>query len=253
MSLTYLGYSAFKFDLPELCLYVDPYFRDPVDWTRLKAGHMVLLSHGHFDHGVLAAPQLWKAWQCKFVGPATLIAWMSRKYGRFIPNDALIPLGEGQSIIISGVTIEAIPAHHPTTRLGKTLFALFARCSAPGKPVNGYLFDGYYHSGDTIYTPEIARSLKGKQVHTACLPIGGKYKVASPQEALRIAEEIGASRLVPMHWQPLVEQVPFRYQPSDLLKLARSTGSAVEICPLAIGEVLERGETNGRASVETVG
>ena len=239
MSLTYLGYCAFKFELPGLCLYTDPYFKDPVDWTRLKKGQVVLLSHGHFDHGVLMAPELWQAWRCQFVGPKALMQWMARKYRRRIPADALIALNEGESVSMGGVKITAIPAHHPTTRLGKTLLALFARSSAPGKPVNGYYFEGYYHSGDTVYWPHIAQALKGKPVHTACLPIGGKYKVASPQDALRIAEEIGAGTLVPMHWQPLVEQVPFRYQPSDLVKLAGSTGTKVKVRPLAIGEVLD--------------
>ena len=98
--------------------------------------------------------------------------------------------------------------------------AIHARSSAPGKPLNGYYFDGYYHAGDTIYTPIIAEALKGLEVHTACLPIGGKYAVASPTESLRIAEEIGAKRVVPMHWQPLMEQVPFRFQSSDLVKPA---------------------------------
>ncbi len=238
LSLTYLGYSAFKFDLRGLAVYIDPYFRDPVDWTRLAPGQLVLFSHGHFDHGVLAAPELWEAWRCKFAGPTALMQWMARKYKRKIPAEMLIHINEGESVVHEGLKIEAIPAHHPTTRLGKTLLALFARSSAPGKPVNGYLMDGYYHSGDTVYSATIAAALSGKKIHTACIPIGGKYKVASPQEALRIAEEIGATRLVPMHWQPLVEQVPFRYQPSDLIKLARSSGTAVEICPLAIGEVL---------------
>ena len=245
MSLTYLGHSAFKFDLPGLCLYVDPYIKDPVDWTRLEKGQLVLFTHGHFDHGVLMARDLWEAWRCRFVGPKALISWLQRKYRRWIPADSLIALNAGESLVVSGVPITAVPAHHPLTRLGKTILTLFARSRAPGNPVNGYHFAGYYHAGDTVYTPSIAQALAGKEVHTACLPIGGKYKVASPQEALRIAEEIGAQRLVPMHWQPLVEKIPFRYQPSDLVKLARSSETPVEICALAIGELLE--EPGGRA------
>jgi L-ascorbate metabolism protein UlaG (beta-lactamase superfamily) len=123
--------------------------------------------------------------------------------------------------------------------MGKTILRLFARSSAPGKPVNGYYFDGYYHAGDTIYTAAIPEALANKSIHTACLPIGGKYGVASPAEALKIAEQIGASRIVPLHWQALVEQVPFRYQSSDLVKLAKDNATQVAVCPLAIGELLE--------------
>jgi L-ascorbate metabolism protein UlaG (beta-lactamase superfamily) len=239
LSLTYLGHCAFKFELPGLRLYTDPYIQDPVDFRRLEPGEVVLLSHGHFDHGVLASAHLWKEWKCQFVGPTKLIEWMQKKYRRVIPADALIRLDHGESTVINKVKITAVPAHHPTTRMGKTIHALFARTSSPGNPVNGYHFEGFYHSGDTLYSPTITEFLSKTDTHTACLPIGGKYKIASPQEALRIAEEIRALRMVPMHWQPLVEQVPFRYQPSHLVKHAKALGTNVQICVLAIGEVLE--------------
>jgi L-ascorbate metabolism protein UlaG (beta-lactamase superfamily) len=239
LSLTYLGHSAFKFELKNLRLYTDPYFQDPVDFARLDPGALVLFSHGHFDHGVLSSAKLWNEWKCQFIGPRRLVDWMVKKYRRVIPADAFIALDHGESTIVNGTRITAVPAHHPLTRLARTIHAVFARSSSPGNPVNGYHFEGFYHAGDTLYTPAIAEFLHGFETHTACLPIGGKYKVASPQEALRIAEEIKAVRMVPMHWQPIVEQVPFRYQPSHLARLAKATGSPVQICAMAIGEVLE--------------
>lgn len=242
MSLTYLGHSAIMFEVSGSRLYVDPYFKDPVDWTKLPKGDLVLLSHGHFDHGVLMAAKLFEAWHCRFVGPQPLVKWMARKYRRRIPTDALISLNQNESLGFGSMQITAVPAHHPINRLGKTILQLFSASSAPGKPVNGYHFSGYYHAGDTIYTSSIAEALQDVGIHTACLPIGGKYAVASPQEALRIAEEIGAKRLVPLHWQPLMQQVPFRYQSSDLVKLANSLGAKIAIHPLAIGERLELAE-----------
>lgn len=240
LTLTYLGYSAVKFELSGLTIYIDPYFRDPVDWQKLAKGDLVLFSHGHFDHGVQAAAQLYEAWNCQFAAPKQLATWMNRKFRKRIPPGAVLSINHGETITVNGVQIRAIPAHHPINRLGKTLLTVHARSSAPGKPVNGYYFDGYYHGGDTVYTSVIADALKGLEIHTACLPIGGKYAVASPSDALRIAEEIGARRLVPMHWQPLVQQVPFRFQSSDLVKLAKSTGTTVEVNALAIGEELQR-------------
>jgi L-ascorbate metabolism protein UlaG (beta-lactamase superfamily) len=225
--------------LPGLTVYVDPYLRDPIDWRKLPKGDLVLFSHGHFDHGVQSAGELWTAWHCKFVAPKPLVKWMTRKFRKQIPEEAVIGLNHSETLKIRDYEIKAIPAHHPINRLGKTLLTVFARSKAPGKPVNGYYFAGYYHSGDTIYTPAIAECINSLPVHTACLPIGGKYAVASPQDALRIAEEIGAERLVPMHWQPLVEQVPFRYQSSDIVRLAKSSGTGVKVHALAIGERLD--------------
>lgn len=227
-----------RFDVSGLSVYVDPYFTDPVDWTKLPKGDIVLFSHGHFDHGVLMAAKLYDAWKCQIVGPKPLVRWMTRKYRRRIPADKLVALDHHETLTFKDLKITAVPAHHPLNRVGKTIMTLFARSSAPGKPVNGYYFDGYFHSGATIYSSAVVDALKGLDIHTACIPIGGKYAIASPKEALRIAEEIGARRLVPMHWQPLLDQVFFRYQSSDLIRLARQTQTKVEVCALAIGEIL---------------
>lgn len=239
MSLTFLGHSAVRFHTSGLNVYVDPFFRDPVDRSMLPKGDIVLFSHGHFDHGVQSAPELFEQWQCTFVAPKRLVQWMTRKFKKRIPQEAMVAVNHEETIELQGLAITAVPAHHPVNRLGKTMLALFARSSAPGKPVNGYLFDGFYHSGDTIYSPAIKDALKNRKVHTACLPIGGKYAVAAPKDALRIALEIGATRLVPLHWQPLMQQVPFRFQSSDLVKLVKQTETSVKVHALAIGEVLE--------------
>lgn len=238
MSITFLGHSAFNIEVSDLNIFIDPYLRAPVDPAKLPKGHAVLFSHGHFDCGILGSAKLYDMWNCQFVAPEPLAKWMRKKYRRRIPPEAIIPLNQGQSIYIGDVKIEAVPAHHPLNRLGKTIMTVFARSSAPAKPVNGYLVDGYYHAGATIYTPAIAQALQGKYIHTACIPIGGKYATASPKDALRLAEEIQAERLVPMHWQPLLDQVFFRYQPSDLIRLAKTSPTNVKVCPLAIGETL---------------
>lgn len=239
MTLTYLGHSAVRFELNGLNIYVDPYLQDPVDWRKLPKGDLVLFSHGHFDHGVLLAPKLFDAWRCQFIAPKNLTTWLAKKFARTVPADAFMSLNHLESTTVKGLNIKAIPAHHPINRLGKTILALFSRNSAPGKPVNGYYFEGYYHAGDTIYTSAIPEALKGLKVHTACLPIGGKYAVAAPADALRLAYEIRAQRIVPLHWQPLLGQVHFRYQSSDLVRLAKTEGAKVQVCALAIGESLE--------------
>lgn len=235
----YLGHSAVRVEACGLNIYIDPYFSDPVNWEKLPPGNIILFSHGHFDHGVMMTEKLYEAWKCQIVGPRNLIRWLAKKHKNRIPVKAFIPLNHNQSTNIKGLKIKAIPAHHPLNRLGKTILTLFARSAAPGQPVNGYYFEGFYHAGDTVYARDIVHALKNLPVHTACLPIGGKYAVAGPDEALRLAEEMGARRLIPLHWQALVHQIHFRYKSSDLVRLAKEKETQVQICPLAIGELLE--------------
>ena len=240
MNLFYLGHSAIRVEVKGLNIYIDPYLNDPINWQKLPAGNLILFSHGHFDHGVMLAEKLYQAWKCPIVGPRNLIRWLARKYKKTIPVKSFVPLNHNQSTTVQGIKITAIPAAHPLNRLGKTILTLFARSSAPGQPVNGYYFEGLYHAGDTVYSNEIPKALKGLPVHTACLPIGGKYAVAGPKDALRLAEEIGAERLVPLHWQALVHQIHFRYKSSDLVRVAKDQKTKVQICPLAIGQMLEQ-------------
>lgn len=244
LNLTYLGHSAICFEVKGINIYVDPYLTDPVDVSKLAKGHLVLLSHGHFDHGAQMASELYDRWGCQFAGPPNLMKWMQKKFKSSVPKESFLNIEAGKSIYYGDVKIQAIPAHHPINRLGKTLMAIFARSKAPGKPVVGYYFEGYYHSGATIYTEKIKTALKDLPVHTACLPIGGKYATATPGEALEIAENIGARRLVPMHWQPLLDHIFFRYQPSDLIRLAKESGTKIDIKALAIGESLSTANLN---------
>ena len=71
------------------------------------------------------------------------------------------------------------------------------------------------------------------------LPIGGKYGIANPQEALQIATEIQSPCLIPVHYHPLINEVPFRYQPSSLERLIQKSQSEIKAIPLAIGEMFE--------------
>jgi L-ascorbate 6-phosphate lactonase len=66
-----------------------------------------------------------------------------------------------------------------------------------------------YHSGDTLATPELVEALRPARVDVAFLPINGRdvFREAreiagnmSFREAVQLASRIGASTLVPIHW-----------------------------------------------------
>ncbi len=239
LHLTFYGFSCFKLETKGKIIYFDPYLKYVHKIDSLAKADLIVFSHGHFDHGALMLKNLYKHWMCPILASGDLVKWMKRKYKRYIPSDNYLIADYNETVNFEGNEITAIPAYHPLNRLGKTIFALHTRSRTPGKPVNGYYINGFYHSGDTKYTSAIAESLAGKIVKAACLPIGGKYAVANPGEAIQIATEIGAPSIIPMHYHPLIQQVPFRYQPSHLVKLVKSQGLNLKILPLAIGETVE--------------
>jgi L-ascorbate 6-phosphate lactonase len=66
-----------------------------------------------------------------------------------------------------------------------------------------------YHSGDTLVTDELREALVGEQIDIALLPVNGRdyYRERSglvgnmdAREAVKLARELRAQFLVPMHW-----------------------------------------------------
>lgn len=239
MQITFYGFSCFKLETGGQTIYFDPYLKFIHKIESLAKPDLIIFSHGHFDHGALMLKTTYKHWLCPIIGPSQLIKWMKRKYKRLIPMENFTAIDNGESLDFKGCQILATPTYHPLNRLGKTIFALHTRSRSPGNPVNGYYVNGFYFSGDTKYTPEIAKSLRGREVKVAAIPIGGKYGVANPSEACDVAGEIKAKALIPMHYHALIQQVPFRYQPSHLIKLANTQNLKFKIHPLAIGESLD--------------
>ena len=76
----------------------------------------------------------------------------------------------------------------------------------------GYVLDAeprIYHAGDTIVTDELTAALKPLHVGVALLPINGRDPERESRgivgnmdaaEAAELALDLGASRLVPYHW-----------------------------------------------------
>ena len=84
-----------------------------------------------------------------------------------------------------------------------------------------------YHAGDCLpYADQVAR-LQALRPHLALLPINGRdfYRETErnlvgnmdPREAARLASEIGAQVLIPMHWELFPHNRGF---PSDLVSFA---------------------------------
>lgn len=101
---------------------------------------------------------------------------------------------------LAGVRIRAIEGRHWGARLPwyKDMEANSLLLSRKGVNI--------FFSGDTAYTPQIKEQLAGIPVDLAIIGIGAyspkafEKKHVTPEQAWKIAEEIGAKWVIPMHW-----------------------------------------------------
>jgi N-acyl-phosphatidylethanolamine-hydrolysing phospholipase D len=207
--LVWLGHSTFLIKLSGYVFYTDPVIFDkvviikrqikfPVELEKLPPPHFILISHNHYDH--MDIPSL------------NFLSEKSKKNGInpyiFVPQNASIYLKNESYKVVElkwgdrykvrdGFEILAVRVKHFS---GRNLFDWnFSKW-------NGYLVvsDGVkiFFGGDTAYL-----KLPRFEPDIALLPIGAylprwfmKRNHVSPCEAVKMAYDIGAKIMIPMHY-----------------------------------------------------
>jgi L-ascorbate metabolism protein UlaG (beta-lactamase superfamily) len=223
VELWWLGQSGFRVrDLDTgATVFLDPFLTEgggrtwdaPVTPADLATADLVLASHEHGDH--LDRPSL-KAAAAEPGSRFTLV--LARplreeavsKLG--LPNGRVIGAQPGEPIEQNGVRVDPVPARHGVDVADAYDF---------GEALSGGLvrYLGYvvemgevrlYHAGDCIPYAEQIDVVGALRPHLALLPINGRdfYREGKNvvgnmdgHEAARIAHDIGAQVLLPMHWE----------------------------------------------------
>ena len=202
--LTWLGHASWLVQIDGLSLLIDPIFASrisgiirrngavPVQPSQLPRIDATLVTHAHYDHfdrgSVLAAG-------------ARVV--MGTGLGKGLP----LPVRElgwwDAERISETVRVTFVPSQHWSRRgLGDTNRALWG----------GFVIEGpsgrVYHSGDTAYFEgfsEIGRRFP--RIDAALLPIGAydppwfmEKQHMNPEHAVQAFVDLGARRLVAMHW-----------------------------------------------------
>jgi L-ascorbate metabolism protein UlaG (beta-lactamase superfamily) len=142
-----------------------------------------------------------------------------------------------QTKSIGGLEITMTPCKHWGARLFKDTHRGFG----------GYVIRGgghaLYHSGDTAYFDGFAKIGSRLKPEVALLPIGA-YRPDSyrgvhtcPEEALQAFLDLGARRMIPMHYGTFrLSQEPMEEPVERLMAAARQAGVAGSVCVLPEGE-----------------
>lgn len=206
--VTWLGQAGFRFEAAGRRILVDPFFSEAegrryppppvegdVDW--------LLVTHEHLDHldpaSLRAVAE--RSSELTVVAPAPLEAMVREA----VPDAPFVGVARGDRVSLgeagAAIVVPAVHAVHP--REGYVDDPRFV----------GYVLEldgvALYHAGDTLVTDSVVAALESLPVDVALLPVNGRtyFREAADlagnmdaRDAVALAARIGASVLVPIHW-----------------------------------------------------
>jgi N-acyl-phosphatidylethanolamine-hydrolysing phospholipase D len=212
-ALTWIGHASFLARMDGAVFATDPIFShrcSPVSFMgpprlvppgvpldALPRLDFALLSHDHYDHTDRATVQALGARGVRFLVPRGM-ASLVKEFGAEAEE-----LSWWESREIGGVRVHCVPAQHFS---GRTLTDRNRRLWA------GWVVEGrtrrFYHAGDTGYFPGFREiGARFGPIDLAAMPIGAympremmRVVHVNPEEAVRAAVDLGARRVVAMHF-----------------------------------------------------
>lgn len=264
-AITFIGHSSFLVQTGGRGVLIDPVFatrlivlrrqrRPGVHVKDLPPIDAVLLTHAHMDH--LNRPSLRAVTRVMrrrgLPPPVAVVPPGVEDLVRTLGFSRVVALGWWKATELNGLRITATPARHWGARIFHDTHRGYG-----GYVIEAENSPAIYHSGDTAYFggfTEIGRRLRPE---IALLPIGAyfpdSYRAVhtSPEEALRAFQDLGASAMIPMHYntfrlgrEPMTEPLP------RLILAASQAGLLQRISPLAEGESWVVSEAGASAELE---
>jgi L-ascorbate metabolism protein UlaG (beta-lactamase superfamily) len=257
LGITFIGHSSFLIQIGGRNVLIDPVFarrlvvlrrlrRPGIRLRSLPPIDVVLLSHAHMDH--LNRPSLRRIVMHNFSvcgrPPIAVVPWGVKDLVADLGFERIVSLEWWQSARVAGLDVTMTPCKHWGARFFKDTH----------RGYGGYVIraggHSIYHSGDTAYFNGFAQIGRRLAPEVALLPIGAyrpdSYRSVhtSPEEALQAFIDVGASRMIPMHYGTFrLSQEPVEEPVQRLLAAARSASLTAAV------QVLPEGETDITAAV----
>lgn len=225
-SVRFLGQSGFIITSTEgKAIVIDPWITGnptcPLKLEDIKAAHLLLVTHDHFDHTASAMDIAKKTMAMVIAQPET-IGRFKREAGL---AEAQVVYGIGMNIggnaTVEGVTVTMVQAYHSS-----------ATGSACGYVIR--LEDGttIYHAGDTGIFEGMRLLRELYPLDLALLPIGGVFTMDAFQAAKALTL-LKPKLVIPMHYKALPMVAP---SPDEFVRLAKKEASGVKVIVLEPGQ-----------------
>lgn len=179
---------------------------------------LVLLSHAHMDH--TDRPSLYRLPS----KPPVILAIDTSEFVEDLGLGEINELDWTETAQVGGVRIEALRPKHYGRRYPWDR----------DRGYNSYLLSKegitVLFAGDTADTDRLTQVLNGRRIDVAMLPIGAYnpwiQNHTTPEQAWRMARDLGARYLIPMHWRTFQLSDEPLFEPIE--RLRRAAGRAVE-------------------------
>ncbi len=207
-AITWIGHSTFLIQTGSLNIITDPVWAGRMGLqkrliepgyalTELPDIHVVLISHGHYDHLDFSTLRLIKGMPMILV-PVGLKRALTRKGYRNVHE-----LNWGEHIELDSLSFSFVPAQHWTRRtLWDTNTSHWG-----GWVIDNGSGEAIYFAGDTGYFEGFKHIGESFNIKTALMPIGAyepewfmRVSHMNPEDSIRAFLEVGATTFIPMHY-----------------------------------------------------
>lgn len=251
VAVTWVGHATCVVRLAGMTVLTDPVWSDRLPGVRKRmtppglpleaVGRIdaVVISHNHFDH--LDAPTIKRLPRdCPMFVPAGLAWWFRRLGFREVTE-----LDWWNSATIGPVTAHFVPSHHWSRRTPfdacSSLWGGWVLTAGSGEAKRSVYFAGDSAYGD--YFAQIGQRFPG--IDLALMPVGAfqprwfmKPLHMNPAEAVRACAQLGAARMVTIHWGTFALSAEKPMAPLELAQKAWADAGRPEqdLWDLAVGQ-----------------
>lgn len=234
MKLTWYGHSAFKVEVGDARILIDPYLVGNPSWTGgweapAEGVTHVLLTHGHGDH-ISGAAEVLKKTGAMLVANFEVCMYL---VGKGVSDKTINPGNTGGTVDCGGFTTTFVQAQHSSSISGEGGSNTYL-----GNP-NGLVLHfpeerTLYHMGDTDIFSDMALINELHEPKIGIVPIGDRFTMGGAVAALACRRFFNFETVVPCHYGtfPMIDQAPDKF-------VAGLDGSGIKVELPEIGTALE--------------
>lgn len=212
MKITWLGHSAFRIEIAQSTILIDPFLNgnpgargvDPKEAVR-GATH-IILTHGHGDHvGDTAA--IAKDTGAVVIGNADLVTWLNNR-----GVSRVDPANTGGTVSHNGFTVTYVNALHSSAQITEDGVS-HSLGSANGVVLHFDAEPTLYHMGDTDIFSDMALVNELHQPEIGIVPIGDRFTMGGAVAALATQRYFKFARAIPCHYGsfPIIDQTADKF------------------------------------------